>query len=528
VYLIFFTGAVVLSLEVLSSRIMTPYFGVSLYIWAGILSITLTFLAVGYYLGGRLSERLGRAVQALIFLAMPVMAAAAALVACLIYPFAFPAMARVDLVFGSFTASAVLLAVPLVCLSAMNPILISLRAGIKQGAEHHGDGGAGLVLFVSTAGSVAGVLVTAFVLIPSFTNFEAVLWLGVVLCGLSLIAALRAADLDRRGLVMAGAVGVSVLCGALIGAQDRFFKLLAAVDAANLQVDVVAEYTSVFGNIKIANVTPRDANRDAAPQPIKVYVQDGLIQNRATSDNVSVSMYTYVLDRLAGAFVPEAKTAVVLGLGAGYVPRFMRDRGIKVSAVEINPLSLTVARDHFGFDAAGIDLSITDARTYARDCRAAFDVAIVDLFQGDATPDYLLSAEFFTDLRRCLKPGGGVVMNAFLDDDNPGPNFRLLATIASAFPNVLKFQVGKGNAFLVGLTGPVPASVDYDLERIPAALLAEVAPTLESGRHVPAGALLGYAPVSDRQNRFSTLMAEARMAHRQWLARELPARLLMN
>ena len=48
---IFVTGAVTLSLEVLASRIMTPYFGVSLFIWSGILSITLTFLAAGYYFG---------------------------------------------------------------------------------------------------------------------------------------------------------------------------------------------------------------------------------------------------------------------------------------------------------------------------------------------------------------------------------------------------------------------------------------------------------------------------------------------
>src|SRR4030042_3143265 len=55
--LIFITGAVTLSLEVLASRIMTPYFGVSLYIWAGILSITLIFLALGYRLGGQMSQR---------------------------------------------------------------------------------------------------------------------------------------------------------------------------------------------------------------------------------------------------------------------------------------------------------------------------------------------------------------------------------------------------------------------------------------------------------------------------------------
>jgi len=46
--IIFFTGAVVLSLELLASRIMTPFFGVSLYIWTSILSVTLIFLAVGY------------------------------------------------------------------------------------------------------------------------------------------------------------------------------------------------------------------------------------------------------------------------------------------------------------------------------------------------------------------------------------------------------------------------------------------------------------------------------------------------
>ena len=58
--LIFITGAITLSLEVLASRIMTPYFGVSLYIWAGILSITLIFLALGYQLGGQISRRRDR------------------------------------------------------------------------------------------------------------------------------------------------------------------------------------------------------------------------------------------------------------------------------------------------------------------------------------------------------------------------------------------------------------------------------------------------------------------------------------
>ena len=55
--ILFVSGASILALELLASRIMTPYFGVSLYIWTGILSITLLALALGYWAGGRLAAR---------------------------------------------------------------------------------------------------------------------------------------------------------------------------------------------------------------------------------------------------------------------------------------------------------------------------------------------------------------------------------------------------------------------------------------------------------------------------------------
>ncbi|MEK9726290.1 MAG: fused MFS/spermidine synthase [Rhodospirillaceae bacterium] len=516
-----------LSLEVLSSRVMTPYFGVSLYIRAGIRSITLPCLAVGYSVGGRLSKRLAAPAQGALFLAMPVLGAVAVLVACLVYPFAFPLLARFDLVLGSFLGSAVLLAVPLVCLSAMNPLLISLRtAAEKGGGTDKGDGGAGLVLFVSTAGSVVGVLVTAFALIPGFTNFEALLWLSVALCGFAAAGAMRTPGLDagrRRQVLAAGAV-IGALCVALVAVQERFFGLLTALDADPAELTILGEYSTVFGNIKVARVR---ANKPAA-QPLKVYLQDGLVQNRATDDDVSVSMYTYVLDRLAGGFAPDARDAVVLGLGAGFVPRDLKKRGVNVSVVEINPVSVAAARDHFGFDPAGFDLSITDARTYVRACRRAFDVAVVDLFQGDATPDYLMSAEFFADLNRCLRRDGVVVMNAFFDDEDETPNRRLLATIASAFPTVVLYRPGEGNAFVAALNRPVESAVSYDLAGIPEPLRPAVLGTLDAARLVRPATLLGYAPVSDRQNHFSILMAGARMAQRQWLTNALPARFLMN
>ena len=53
-------GAVVMSLEILSSNLMSPYFGGSIYIWGSIISSFMVHFSVGYVLGGWLSRRLPR------------------------------------------------------------------------------------------------------------------------------------------------------------------------------------------------------------------------------------------------------------------------------------------------------------------------------------------------------------------------------------------------------------------------------------------------------------------------------------
>ena len=57
--------------------------------------------------------------------------------------------------------------------------------------ESAGDGGAGRVFFISTVGSVAGVLLTAFLMIPYLTNFRALLGmslgLGLLVGGITLL-----------------------------------------------------------------------------------------------------------------------------------------------------------------------------------------------------------------------------------------------------------------------------------------------------------------------------------------------------
>ena len=54
---VFISGAAVLAIEILGTRILGPFYGVSLYLWSALISVTLLALSVGYALGGWWADR---------------------------------------------------------------------------------------------------------------------------------------------------------------------------------------------------------------------------------------------------------------------------------------------------------------------------------------------------------------------------------------------------------------------------------------------------------------------------------------
>src|SRR5262245_1907664 len=50
-------GEVLMALEILSSRLLAPHFGSSVYVWGSIISVFLAALSLGYVAGGRLADR---------------------------------------------------------------------------------------------------------------------------------------------------------------------------------------------------------------------------------------------------------------------------------------------------------------------------------------------------------------------------------------------------------------------------------------------------------------------------------------
>jgi hypothetical protein len=184
-------GAVVMSLEILSSNLMSPYFGGSIYIWGSIISSFMVHFSVGYVLGGWLARRFPRISVLAIFL-----------VVCSLWVILIPAIYQpvcesisesiVDVRLGSLIAMNVIFFVPVSIMAMVSPYIIGITAGWGQQSGFT----AGMVLFISTVGSFAGTNVTAFYLISLFPVSRIIVGLGLICLAVSLIVlTLR---VDRR------------------------------------------------------------------------------------------------------------------------------------------------------------------------------------------------------------------------------------------------------------------------------------------------------------------------------------------
>ena len=53
----FLTGAIVLVVEILGTRVLSPYYGASVYVWSALIGVTLGSLTLGYLAGGWAADR---------------------------------------------------------------------------------------------------------------------------------------------------------------------------------------------------------------------------------------------------------------------------------------------------------------------------------------------------------------------------------------------------------------------------------------------------------------------------------------
>jgi len=187
-------GAAIMSLEILSSNLMSPYFGGSVFIWGSIISSFMVHLSVGYVLGGYFARKMARTTTLLLFLAAG--SAWVVLIPSMHPPVCeFISDAIEDVRYGSLAAMNVIFFVPITIMAMVSPYVIGILS------EYRRQSGltAGMILFISTMGSFVGTNVTAFYLINLFPISAIVRSIGLLCLAASLLLMFFKLDERLRG-----------------------------------------------------------------------------------------------------------------------------------------------------------------------------------------------------------------------------------------------------------------------------------------------------------------------------------------
>jgi hypothetical protein len=162
-----FQGFLSMGFQLVATRLLAPFFGSTLFVWSFVISTFLAAFSIGAIVGGLFSQfaarRLMRNLIALVLIGL------AGYLVTAIEGHAI--LQRIDASFdNSFLALGLscfaLFFFPVLCLSALLPIFTEalMSSGFRGGMS------TGVVYGISTLGNITGVMVTAFILIPSFAT----------------------------------------------------------------------------------------------------------------------------------------------------------------------------------------------------------------------------------------------------------------------------------------------------------------------------------------------------------------------
>lgn len=423
------SGFFVMSVELLSGRILAPHFGNSIYVWGGVITVFMLGLSFGYLAGGQFSVR----APSLRRLAALQLGAAATLA-----PVLWLGTPALDFLFdhiedprwGSIAACTLLFFVPTFVSGMVSPYAVRLLVDEARTSGRL----SGLLFFFSTFGSAAGTLVTSFWLVLLLEIDQILLLLiggSVLVSGAAWAIGKSARDAGAALAVLA----VAFVSFDAHAAEERILHRQKSLYRDVLVTDFGAVRCLTF------SVRNRTTNRQSC---IEVARPDLLVLD-----------YTKLM--MAGLYAqPAPKRILVVGLGGGILPRTLAKLlpTASIDVVEIDQAVADAATQWFLFVPSDrVKVAVQDGRVFVKRALrgdARYDLVFLDAYDHEYIPEHMLTREFLQEVRGVLAPGGTVVANTFSSSRLYDAESATYAAVFGTFQ-----QLRTGNRVIVA--GTVPA-----------------------------------------------------------------------
>lgn len=461
-----FSGAVSMMYEVAWTRVLATVMGSSVYAFSIMLATFLLGISLGSYGFSLAAKKLK--IDLSVFSLFQLLTALTAILGLFIFqdmPFYFLQIyshslgSEFLLNLGKFALSASVMLLPTVAIGAMFSCFVHILRRSKPVGREIGE-----AYFANTIGTLAGSILTGFVIIPFLgTHFTLLLAAGMnTLIGLFVLALGRPRLEWKRVLPVVISMVLIAVSASFVRPWDRGFI------ASGLAITPDWAVGKTKGQILEA-LSKRELvfYKEGLSATVAVHrVNDVLwlaVNGKADAssdprDDVTQALLGYIPVMLH----PDPKKVLIIGLGSGFTATAVATHPVQqIDVVEIEK-AVVEAAGHFKefnrrvLEDPRVRLHINDGRNFALLTPEKYDVVISEpsnpWMAGVAN---LFSLEHYQTLRKRLSPGG-IVCQWLQTYSMSTEDLRMVVkTFVSVFPETSIWTTRQGDLLLIGKNDPL-------------------------------------------------------------------------
>ena len=473
--IIFIVNAVYMILELIASRILSPYFGSSSIVWTSVIGIIMLSSSIGNYIGGIIAdkEKLKRNVKYILMISG---------ISVLLIPLmqntvlGFVIGLTKNIKIGAILSTILLFFVPSMLVGFLSPIIIKLKMeDLKTAGKTSGK-----IYAIATLGCIVGNFLGGFYFIPRFGSVEVLFVLAIILFVLNIFV-----NEENKKFINKFFISTIIFC--LISCSLFVLHSYANEELGkhvlNKETGIYVSYDTEYGRVLIYN-----------------FEQDGELVRNMLIDGGNESLtyveeekkyelysdYTKHYDLMFEAEREIDDVLMIGGAGFSYPKHYIstfEDKNMDV--VEIDGKVIELAKTYFYLDKLieEYDLENTkrlniieeDGRVYLNQNTKKYDAILNDAFSGESPVETLTTLEAVQKIYDALEKDGVYLTNVITSIE--GENSKFLKAEAKTLKEVFE------NVYVVPCTNPedlkskqncMVIATDSDLE-IDGAIEIEVA-----------------------------------------------------
>jgi spermidine synthase len=440
ILLAFVASAAVLTLELLSLRLVAPYVGLTIQANSAVIGMALGGIAAGAWLGGQLADTRDPRM-----LLGPLFLIAGALTVVML-----PLVRLLGQAIGSANPAVVLLMamiavfLPSAALSAVPPLVVKqMLADLRLTGST-----VGLVSAAGTIGGLMATFITGFLLVAYFPVRALVLTIAAILLVTGVL--LTVSNRTGRRAGRRPLVAPLLLVGAL------------AVGGLSLAGTPRCDVETAYHCARLVSAAP-----PAGALTLHLDTLSHSYVNQADPTDLRFA-YIRAMAAVSNAVAPPGApiTALHIGGGGATMPRYLAATrpGTDSTVLEVDRGVVNLDKKRLGLHTSDkLRVRVVDGRVGLHQTPSDTENLVIgDAFGGVSVPWHLTTQETAKEIQRVLEPGGIYAVNVI---DYPPNRFAAaeFATLASTFREVGVMSApaslanrGGGNFVLVASDAPLP------------------------------------------------------------------------